>query len=246
MSETGGMTALGLCEGLKAGLSGVLAPLAAAAQWAFGGAWIVAMVVGLPLAAIALAALARRRAAGGGEPALVAVARAVDAVNDRVGRGVAWLTLVMVLVTVLIVVLRYGFEIGFIWMQESVRFMHAAVFLLCAGYTLLWNGHVRVDVFYLRMTPRRRAMVDMFGSALFLIPVCVTIVLFSGDYVLNSWAECEGSLEERGVHAVYLLKTCIWAFAAAMILQGLSRMAHAWATLRGVEDAAPDAPEHAL
>ena len=152
----------------------------------------------------------------------------------------------MVLVTVLIVVLRYGFEIGFIWMQESVRFMHAAVFLLCAGYTLLCNEHVRVDVFYLKMGERRRAAVDIFGTVFFLIPVCVVIVLFSGDYVLNSWAECEGSLEERGVHAVYLLKTCIWIFAVTLILQGLSRVAHAAATLLGIEHQPPETREHAL
>ena len=246
MDESGAIGQIGFCDGVKAVLSSVLAPLAGASQAAFGDAWLVVMVVGLPLAVIVGSAFVWQAAVARAVPTPLALARAVDAVNDRLGRSVAWLTVVMVLVTVLIVVLRYGFEIGFIWMQESVRFMHAAVFLLCAGYTLLWNEHVRVDVFYLRMREPGRAAVDLAGTLLFMIPVCVVIILFSGDYVMNSWAECEGSLEERGVHAVYLLKTCIWIFAATMILQGLSRMVHAGATLLGIEHEPPETREHAL
>ena len=153
---------------------------------------------------------------------LLHVARIIDKFNDTLGRIVASLTVAMVLVTVVIVVLRYGFSIGFIWMQESVRFMHGFVFLLCAAFTLLHNGHVRVDVFYLKMTARRKAMVDIFGTVFFLIPVCAVILIYSWDYVLNSWREMEGSLEERGLHAVFILKTCIWVFAISMILQGCS------------------------
>ena len=153
---------------------------------------------------------------------LLHVARIIDKFNDTLGRIVASLTVAMVLVTVVIVVLRYGFSIGFIWMQESVRFMHGFVFLLCAAFTLLHNGHVRVDVFYLKMTARRKAMVDIFGTVFFLIPVCAVILIYSWDYVLNSWREMEGSLEERGLHAVFILKTCIWVFAISMILQGRS------------------------
>ena len=243
VDETGGLRDAGFCETLKAGLSGALAPVAEASRAAFGEAWLVAAVIVLPLLAIAVGALALRAAGGGGgAPFPLAVARAIDAVNDRLGRATAWLTLVMVLVTVLIVVLRYGFQIGFIWMQESVRFMHAAVFLLCAAYTLLRDEHVRVDVFYLKMGARGRAAVDLAGTLLFLIPVCAAIVLYSGDYVLNSWAECEGSLEERGVHAVYLLKTCIWLFAATVILQGVSRAAAAAATLAGPAPGGAEAP----
>ena len=174
--------------------------------------------------------------------ALLGVARAIDAVNEWTGRIFSWLTLVMVLVTVVIVVLRYGFNVGFIWMQESVRFMHAMVFLLCAGYTLLHNAHVRVDVFYAKMSPRAQAKVDIFGSLAFLIPVCTLIVFYSWDYVLNSWAEHEGSLEERGLDAVYLLKTCIWIFSVLMIAQAASRIIHGIAIIRGIERGG-EAPE---
>lgn len=177
---------------------------------------------------------------------LLRVARGIDRGNDMMGRAVAWLTLVMVLVTVVIVVLRYGFNTGFIWMQESVRFMHAFVFLLCASYTLLHDGHVRVDVFYSTMSERRKAMVDIFGSLVFLIPVCSVIIYYSWSYVLNSWAGLEGSLEERGLHAVYLLKTCIWIFAATMILQSLSRIIKGAAIILGIEHEAPEHHEQVL
>jgi TRAP-type mannitol/chloroaromatic compound transport system permease small subunit len=177
---------------------------------------------------------------------LIRIARVIDRFNDIVGRAVSWLTLVMVLVTVVIVVLRYGFDTGYIWMQESVRFMHAFVFLLCASYTLLHNEHVRVDVFYATMSERGKAKVDIFGSLFFLIPVCFIIILFSWNYVINSWVEWEGSLEERGLHAVYLLKACIWIFAASMIAQALSRVIHGIAILTGYEHEAREEHEQVL
>ena len=110
-----------------------------------------------------------------------AIVAAIDRLNELIGRWIAWLTLFMVLVTVVIVVLRYGFNIGFIWMQESVRFMYAAVFLLGAGYTLKHDGHVRVDMLYERMGLQRRAWVDLLGTLLFLLPVCFTVIYFSWD-----------------------------------------------------------------
>ena len=99
----------------------------------------------------------------------------INKINIYIGETISWLTLFMVLVTVLVVVLRYGFSIGFIWMQESVRFMYAGVFLLCAGYTLQKDKHVRVDVLYLNMSERKRAIVDLFGSLFLLLPVCWVI-----------------------------------------------------------------------
>ncbi len=167
-----------------------------------------------------------------------AVVAAIDQLNELIGRWIAWLTLSMVLVTVVVVVLRYGFNIGFIWMQESVRFMYAAVFLLGAGYTLKHDAHVRVDMLYERMGPRRKAWVDLLGTVLFLFPVSFSVIYFSWDYVLNSWADFEGSIEERGLHAVYLLKTCIWLFAGLLILQGTATVVRATRLLRSSESPA--------
>jgi len=167
-----------------------------------------------------------------------AAAAAIDQLNELIGRWIAWLTLFMVLVTVVIVVLRYGFNIGFIWMQESVRFMYASVFLLGAGYTLRHDAHVRVDMLYERMAPRRKAWVDLLGTVFFLFPVCFCVIYFSWNYVLNSWADFEGSIEERGLHAVYLLKTCIWLFAGLLILQGTATVIRTTRLLRSSESPA--------
>ena len=148
----------------------------------------------------------------------------INALNKAVGGLFSWLTLFMVIITALVVLLRYGFNIGFIWMQESVRFMYAAVFLICAGYTLLEDKHVRVDVFYQKMSPQHKALVDIIGTILLLWPVCFTIFYFSWNYVLNSWAQLEGSLEERGLHLVYLMKTFLWVFCVLVSIQGLSNV----------------------
>ena len=111
----------------------------------------------------------------------------------------------MVILTFIIVVLRYVFSIGFIWMQELVRYLYATVFLLCSAYTLAEDGHVRVDIFYSKMKDKHRAIVNLLGSLVFLIPVCLSILYFSYNYVINSWAQLEGSLEERGLHGVFLI-----------------------------------------
>ena len=148
--------------------------------------------------------------------------RIINLINRIIGETVSWLTLLMVLVTVLVVVLRYGFNIGFIWMQESVRFMYSAVFLLCAGYTLFKDKHVRVDVLYLSLSERKKALVDLIGSIFLLLPVCFVIFYYSWSYVLNSWEQLEGSIEERGLHLVFLMKTFIWLFAILVSMQSLA------------------------
>ena len=145
----------------------------------------------------------------------------IDNINIKIGKLFSWLLLLMVLLTCLIVILRYLFNIGFIWMQELVRYLYAAVFMLCAAYTLAKDEHVRVDIFYSKLKDGHKIIINVIGSLLFLIPVCLCILYYSFTYVINSWVQLEGSLEERGLHAVYLLKTLIWAFAIMLILQSV-------------------------
>ena len=141
--------------------------------------------------------------------------------NINIGKIASWALLLMVIFTCIIVVLRYVFNIGFIWMQELVRYLYATVFMLCAAYTLAEDEHVRVDIFYSNMKKKYKALVNLLGSLIFLIPVCFSILFFSYNYVINSWLQLEGSLEERGLHAVFLLKSLIWIFAITLILQGI-------------------------
>jgi TRAP-type mannitol/chloroaromatic compound transport system permease small subunit len=150
------------------------------------------------------------------------LARWQDQVTEVLGRAVSWLSLLMVLVTFLVVVLRYAFDLGWIWLQESVTYMHAALFLIGAAYTLKHEGHVRVDIFYSRFSQRARAWVDLFGSLLLLMPVCLFIFYISWDYVAQSWQLHEGSQEAGGLEGVFLLKGLILVMAGLLVLQGLT------------------------
>ena len=152
----------------------------------------------------------------------LASARVLEALNEWIGRAASWLSLFMVLVTFAVVVLRYAFDLGWIAMQESVTYMHAALFLAGAAYTLKHQGHVRVDIFYQRFSPRARAWVDLFGSLFLLLPVCLFIFYVSWDYVAQSWALREGSREAGGLDGVWLLKSMILVMAGLLVMQGLA------------------------
>lgn len=145
-----------------------------------------------------------------------------ETINEWLGRLVSWLSLCMVLVTFFVVVMRYAFDLGWIWLQESVTFMHAALFLIGAAYTLKHQGHVRVDIFFRRFKPRTRAWVDLLGSLLLLLPVCLFIFAVSWDYVAQSWSLLEGSREAGGLDGVYLLKSLMLVMAGLLVLQGLA------------------------
>jgi len=166
-------------------------------------------------------------------PALASVIRALDSLNQRVGVAVAWLALAMVSVQFAIVILRYVFSIGFIPMQESVWYLHGLLFMLGAGFTLLHDGHVRIDIFYRTASPRRQALVDLIGVTFLLFPVCLLILHFSTSYVLNAWRVFEGSTEAGGIPGIFLLKSVIWAFVFLTLLQGLSLALRAAMTLAG-------------
>lgn len=158
-----------------------------------------------------------------------ALAGGIDAISRNVGMAAAWLTLVMVGVEFAIVVMSYVFSIGYIWMQESVVYMHAALFLLAASYTLLEEGHVRVDVFFREASIFQRALTDFLGAYFLLLPVMALTAWKAYPYVERSWMFFEGSKETSGIQAVYMLKTLIIIFAAMMIMQGFAsaiRAAH--------------------
>jgi TRAP-type mannitol/chloroaromatic compound transport system permease small subunit len=152
----------------------------------------------------------------------------IDRANSLIGRAVSWLTLAMVLVTVAIVLLRYVFSIGWIWIQESVTWMHAAVFMLGAAWALRTGDHVRVDIFYKKMPPRGQALVDLLGSLLLLLPFCGFILYEAWPYVLQSFELGETSREASGLAAIWLLKSVILIAAAQIALQGVSELVRAW------------------
>lgn len=152
------------------------------------------------------------------------LARLIDRFTDTTGAVIAWLSLALVITTFAVVVMRYVFGTGSIALQESVTYLHAALFMLAMGYTLKQGGHVRVDVFYRRFSPRTRALVDIAGGLLFLLPVSILILVFSWDYVGNSWAIRETSGDANGLPWVYLLKTLLLIMPVTLILQGIAEI----------------------
>lgn len=161
--------------------------------------------------------------------------RAIDRLNAWTGNAVAWLTLGMVVLTLAVVVLRYAFDVGMVWLQDSITWMHAAVFMLGAAATLQRGEHVRVDIFYRRMGPRGRAAVDLAGVLLLLLPFSAFVAFEALDYVAASWSLREGARDAGGLSwpAVPLLKSLLLLMPLAVALQGVSMALSAVQTLRG-------------
>ena len=155
----------------------------------------------------------------------------IDAGSERLGWAVSWLTLLMVLLTFTVVMLRYLFNMGWIAMQESITYLHATLFMLGAAYTLKADAHVRVDVFYRPMTARGKAWIDLFGALFLLLPVCFFLIIVSWPYVADSWALQEGSHEAGGIDLVWLLKSIIVLMPILVAVQGLAQIGHALLTL---------------
>lgn len=144
----------------------------------------------------------------------------LEQTSELSGRFIAWFTLFIVLVTFIVVVLRYVFDIGSIAMQESITYLHAFIFMSGAAYTLKHDSHVRVDIFYRNMSVIKKAWVDLLGTLLLLFPVCLFIFIASWDYVLTSWSLSEQSGEAGGLAYVYILKTALLIMPALLMLQG--------------------------
>lgn len=163
---------------------------------------------------------------------LPSVIQALDTFSRRVCQACSALSLVMVVVMLVIVVLRYGFQMGWIALQESVTYLHAAVFLLALGYTLQCDGHVRVDVFYRRFSPRKQAMVNFWGTLLLLIPVCGFLLYYAVPYAADSWALMETSKEPGGLPLVFVLKSLIPLGIGILLLQGVSELCRSFLNWR--------------
>jgi TRAP-type mannitol/chloroaromatic compound transport system permease small subunit len=139
-----------------------------------------------------------------------------------IGQAVSWLLPVLVIMIFVIVVLRYGFNLGWIWLQEMTVYIHSAVFMLAAAWALQTDGHVRVDIFYRQKSDRYRAWVNLLGTAVFLAPFCIFMLVIGWNYVAPSWQNLEGSREPGGLPLVYLLKTLILLLPATLLIQSVS------------------------
>lgn len=162
---------------------------------------------------------------------MTVLADRIDRLNVAIGRAVAWLVLAVVLLQFALVVARYLFGLGSIWLTETVIYAHATLFMLAAAWTLHAGGHVRVDVFYADASARTRARVDLIGALLLLLPFMLVVLWLSVPYAARSWAIFEHSQEASGLPLVFVLKTLIPLFALLMALQGIAQAIRAAAAL---------------
>lgn len=184
-------------------------------------------------------------------PGLGRLILSIERANAALGRAAAWLILAMTLVQFGLVLMRYVYGTGATYLGESVFYMYGLSFLLAAGYTMGADRHVRVDVFYRDMGPKRRAIVDLAGVVLFVAPMCWLLGREAVPYALRSWAELEGARSAGGIPAVFVLKTAIPVFVLAIAAQGLAWAGRCVLTLTGRPvpppvDGTPEASEEPL
>lgn len=177
-------------------------------------------------------------------PFLVSLIKGINRFSDAIGRFVSWFVLAIVLITFVVVVMRYLFNTGSVFMQESVLYFHNYVIMLGASYALLKGAHVRVDIFYRPMSDKKKAWVDLLGFLFLLLPTCAFIFYIAWDYVAASWAVMEGSQEAGGVNARYLFKTSILIMPVLVIIQGIAESLKAILTLMGYQNLVKQLDEH--
>jgi len=156
---------------------------------------------------------------------MLRLAGRIDAMNRRIAGVLRWFALAMALIQFGIVIGRYVFGVNSIWMQESVLYLHAMLFMLAGGFTLLVGKHVRVDIFYAKATPSVRRRIDVAGHLLLLQPSMAALAWWSWPSVRNSWKILEGPISVGGIEAVFLLKSLIPLFCLLVALQSLAILA---------------------
>ena len=145
----------------------------------------------------------------------------LKSINEYIGRYISWLIIIMVIVQIVIVLSRYVFGLGFIKLQELMIYMHGALFTVAAGYTLLYDEHVRVDSFYRESSKKFKNVVNLIGTLTLLMPFIIVTFLMSYPYVIRSWKILEGSPETSGLNATYIYKTTLITFPILLFIQVL-------------------------
>jgi TRAP-type mannitol/chloroaromatic compound transport system permease small subunit len=160
----------------------------------------------------------------------------IDSLNEWIGKGVAWVTLGLVLVVFIDVIMRYLFNTSFVFIQELEWHLFAFIFLIGAGYTLLHDGHVRVDIIYQRLGFKGRAWINLIGVIFFLLPGCIMVIITSWQFVYDSWSVMEMSPDPGGIPYRYVVKGTITMGFFLLCLQGISLGIHSLLQLLGGED----------
>lgn len=172
--------------------------------------------------------------------AIAFLVRAINALNWLVGNIFSWLSLAIVVVCFTVVVQRYVFSVSILWMRDLYIWLNGAMFTAVAGFALMRNDHVRVDIFYRPASIRRKAIVDLIGVVFFLLPFCILVMVYAWPYVARSWRIYEGSANVGGMPGLYILKTFIPGFAVLVALQGIAMALRSVLVLAGQEELLPE------
>lgn len=169
------------------------------------------------------------------------IAAFINWVNERVGRGVSWLTTILVMLVCFDVITRYLMNDTQTWIMEMEWHLFALIFLFGAGYAFKHDRHVRVDLFYTRFSARNQALVNLFGGILFLIPWSLLILYAAFKYALVSYQIGETSPDPGGLPARYIIKFSIVLGMFFLLLQGIASVIDAAMILSGESsDELPD------
>ncbi len=170
---------------------------------------------------------------------LAAIVAAIGRLNDAVGRILAWLALGSVMVCFVVVVQRYVFSTTQLWMQDLYVWLNGALFMGVAGFTLLRDGHVRVDIYYRPASVRTKAILDLVGVLVFLLPFCVVVGIWGWPYVQASWGLREASENPGGMQGLFILKSFVLVFVLLVGLQGVAMALRSILVLAGREGELP-------
>ncbi|WP_099827940.1 TRAP transporter small permease subunit [Oceaniglobus indicus] len=175
-----------------------------------------------------------------------ATAAVICRINGIIGQVFAWLSLGIVVVCFTVVVQRYVFAISHVWMQDLYIWLNGAMFTAVAGFALMRDDHVRVDIFYRPARVRTRAIVDLAGTLLFLLPFCTVVYLYSMPFVMRAWSYAEGSANVGGMPGLYILKSFVIVFVALLALQGIALICRSVLVLGGRCDLVPEVMQYPI
>lgn len=164
---------------------------------------------------------------------------AINGLNRLIGHIFSWLSLGIVLVCFAVVTERYVFSTTRLWMQDLYVWLNGAMFTAVAGFALLRDDHVRVDIFYRPASVRKKALADLIGVVFFLMPFMWVVLIYSWPFVERSWRFMENSANVGGMPGLYVLKSFIIVFVVLVALQGLAMALRSILVLAGREDAVP-------
>ena len=176
--------------------------------------------------------------------ALLKLSRAIDALSEGVGKATIWLVLVVTLISAANAFVRYTFNYSSNGLLEIQWYLFSAIFLLCAGYTLMRNEHVRIDVISGRFSPRTHAWIDIIGTLFFLAPMAVAVLYLSWPIFINAYLNNEYSSNAGGL-IVWPVRALVPIGFSLLILQGVSELIKRFAFLKGLisdPNAKPKAP----